>query len=98
MAKRLVSAGLALLIATCVWTIRSAAEEPGQRVYEDKCSQCHGAEGRGGKAPRLVPFAWSYEQALDQVRHPLCDMPPMPPSEISDEEVAQIVAYLKTIK
>lgn len=98
MAKRLVPAGLAFLIATCLWTILSAAEEPGQRVYDDKCSQCHGAEGRGGKAPRLVPFEWSYEQVLDQVRHPLCDMPPMPASEVSDEEVAQIVAYLKTIK
>jgi mono/diheme cytochrome c family protein len=98
MAKRVGPAGLALLIATCVWTIRSAAEEPGQRVYADKCSQCHGAEARGGKGPRLVPFEWSYEQVLDQVRHPLCDMPPMPASEVSDEEVAQIVAYLKTIK
>jgi mono/diheme cytochrome c family protein len=97
-AKRLVPAGLALLIATCVWTLSSAAEQPGQHLYEEKCGQCHGAEGRGGKGPRLVPFDWSYEQALNQVRHPLCDMPPMPASEVSDEEVAQIVAYLKTIK
>ena len=95
---RLVSAGFGLLIVLCAWTISSAAEEPGQRVYEDKCSQCHGIEGRGGKGPRLVPFDWTYEQALAQIRHPLCDMPPMPASEVSDEEVAQIVVYLKSIK
>src|SRR6476661_8962304 len=98
MVKRLVSAGLAPLIVTFAWTMGSAAADPGQRVYEEKCSQCHGAEGRGGKGPRLVPFEWTYDQALQQIRHPLCDMPPMPASEVSDEEVAQIVAYLKAIK
>jgi mono/diheme cytochrome c family protein len=98
MVKRLVSGCLALLIAACLWTIGSAAEDPGQRVYDDKCSQCHGAEGRGGKGPRLVPFEWSYERALDLIRHPVCDMPPIPDSEVSDAQVAQIVAYLKAIK
>ncbi len=98
MAKRLASAGLTLLTAACLWTIRSAADEPGRRVYEDKCSQCHGAEGRGGTAPRLVPFQWSEQRALDLIRNPECDMPPIPASEVSDAQVAQIVEYLKTIK
>lgn len=98
MAKRLVAAGAAPLMVVLAWTIGSAAADPGQRVYDEKCSQCHGAEGRGGKGPRLVPFEWTYQQALQQVRQPLCDMPPMPPSEVSDEEVAQIVGYLKAIK
>jgi mono/diheme cytochrome c family protein len=96
--KFLLLNSFALLIAASMWMIGSAAEEPGQRLYEDKCSQCHGAEGRGGKAPRLVPFEWNYEQALEQIRHPLCDMPPIPESEVSNAEVAQIVEYLKTIK
>jgi mono/diheme cytochrome c family protein len=98
MAKRLASAGLTLLIATCLWTIRGAADEPGQRVYEDNCSRCHGAEGRGGTAPRLLPFQWSEQRALELVRNPECDMPPIPASEVSDAQVAQIVEYLKTIK
>ena len=76
----------------------AAADDPGQGLYDGHCGQCHGAEGRGGKGPRLVPFEWSYEQTLDQIRHPLCDMPAIPESEVSDAEVAQIVAYLKTIK
>jgi mono/diheme cytochrome c family protein len=98
MAKRLVAAGAASLIVVLAWTIVSAAADPGQRVYDEKCSQCHGAEGRGGKGPRLVPFEWTYQQALQQIRQPLCDMPPMPASEVSDDEVAQIVGYLKAIK
>ena len=98
MVKPLASGCLGLLIAAWVWPTGSLADEPGRRLYEDKCSQCHGNEGRGGNAPRLVPFDWSDEQALEQIRRPLCDMPPVPASEVSDAEVAQIVAYLKTIE
>ncbi len=66
--------------------------------YEDKCSQCHGAEGRGGKGPASCRSSGAMQRALELVRHPLCDMPPIPASEVSDAQVAQIVAYLKTIK
>ena len=45
-----------------------------------------------------MPFEWSYEQALEQIRRPVCDMPPVPESAVSDADVAQIVAYLKTIE
>lgn len=99
MVKGLVSGCLVLLFATGTSMIGSAADEPGRRVFEDHCMQCHGAEGRGGgKGPRLIPFLWSYEKALEMLRYPKCDMPPIPESEVSDAEVAQIVAYLKTIK
>jgi mono/diheme cytochrome c family protein len=98
MMTRLVSGWFALLIVASMWTVGSAADDPGQRVYEDKCSRCHGANARGGKGPGLVPFEWSYEQALKMIREPECDMPPMSASEISDAQVAQLVAYLKTIK
>lgn len=93
--KRLVPA---LLIVASLGTIRGAADETGRRVYEDKCARCHGAEGRGGNGPRLVPFEWSYERALQLIRKPECDMPPVPASEVSDAEVAQLVDYLKTLK
>ena len=99
MVKRLVLGCLVLLFVIGTWMIGSAAEEPGQRVFEDHCMPCHGAEGRGGgKGPRLIPFLWSYEKALEMLRYPKCEMPPIPESEVSDAEVAQIVAYLKTIK
>jgi mono/diheme cytochrome c family protein len=98
MGKWLVCGCLAFLIAVFTWTIGQAADDPGQHLYEANCRQCHGAEGRGGKGPRLVPFTWSYAEALELIRHPICDMPPIPAAVVSDAEVAQIVAYLKTIK
>jgi mono/diheme cytochrome c family protein len=67
-------------------------------VYDRNCSRCHAPEGRGGQGPTLVPFDWSYEKALDLIRHPLCDMPAFSESDLSDAEIAQIVAYLRTMK
>jgi mono/diheme cytochrome c family protein len=96
---RLVSVCVALLIVASTWTVGSAVDDPGQRAYEDKCSRCHGEQARGGgKAPSLVPFEFSYERALKLVREPECDMPPMSAAEVSDEQVAQIVKYLKGLK
>jgi mono/diheme cytochrome c family protein len=87
------------MIAVCTWTIGRAAENsPGERLYTAKCKRCHGPEGGGGQGPALVPFKWTYEKALDLIRHPLCEMPAFSESDLSDEEVADIVAYLKSIK
>jgi mono/diheme cytochrome c family protein len=97
-AKRVVFGCLVLMMSVCTWTIGRAAEDPGQRVYDGKCSRCHGPEGRGAQGPNLIPFNWGYEKALEQIRNPLCDMPAFRESELSDAEVAQIVTYLKTIK
>src|SRR5215212_11674275 len=75
----------------------AGAKMPGQPIYEGTCSRCHGPEGHGGKAPWLVPFRWNYDQALDIIRHGgACGMPGFSESELSDEDVKQIVDYLKS--
>ena len=92
--------GSVVFVATvCTWTVGRAADDPGERVYIQHCSHCHGTEGRGTtQAPSLVPFEWSYAEALELIRRPVCSMPPVPESAVSDAQVAQIVAYLKGIK
>jgi len=97
-AARALSGCLVAAMVIFPWMVGRAADEDGERVYDGHCRQCHGPEGRGGRAPSLIPFDWTYEEALDLIRHPLCDMPPIPASALSDGQVAQIVAYLKTIK
>jgi len=75
----------------------AGAKMPGQPIYEGTCSRCHGPEGHGGKAPWLVPFRWNYDQALDIIRHGgACGMPGFSESELSDEDVKQLVDYLKS--
>jgi mono/diheme cytochrome c family protein len=77
----------------------AAADMPGRSTYEETCSRCHGPEGQGGKAPWLVPFRWNYAQALDIIRHGgACGMPGFKESELSDDQVKEIVDYLKTFK
>ena len=98
-ATRAVFGCLVVAMAVCTWTAGRAADDAGERLYDQNCRKCHGTEGRGTtQAPSLVPFDWSYEEALDLIRHPVCDMPPVPESAVSDAQIAQIVAYLKTIK
>jgi mono/diheme cytochrome c family protein len=99
-ATRAVFGCLVLVMAVCAWTVGRAAEAPGERVYDGHCRKCHGPEGRGRgtQGPSLIPFDWSDEDALELIRRPVCDMPPVPESAVSDAQVAQIVAYLKTIK
>ena len=97
-AARAVFGCLVVAMAVGTWTAGKAADDSGERVYDSHCRRCHGAEGRGARAPSLIPFDWSYSEALELVRRPICDMPPVPESAVSDAQVAQIVAYLKTIK
>jgi mono/diheme cytochrome c family protein len=98
-AKRVAFGCLILAMCVCTWAIGKAAEDPGQALYDGKCSRCHGPEGRSGPGgPTLIPFLFSYEKALDLIRYPVCEMPAFLESDLSDAQVAQIVAYLKTIK
>ena len=88
---------LVLLMCLCTWSIGRAADNTGQALYDGTCGECHGPAGRDGKAPKLVPFRWSDQEALALVRSPLCDMPPISESDVSDGDLAEIIAYLRTI-
>jgi mono/diheme cytochrome c family protein len=73
------------------------AQPPGQGDYDRVCKACHGPEARGDAGPRLVPFTREYEETLGIVREGSGQMPPIATRELSDEAVAQIVEYLKSL-
>jgi len=90
---------MVLMMIVATLAIGQAQDQSGKRIYDGNCERCHGPEGRGTtKGPTLVPFESTYERVLRQVRHPECDMPAFTESDLSDEQVAQIVTYLKSIK
>ena len=73
----------------------------GAVLFRDKgCAHCHGASGVGTqKAPALVNIrgnkTWTPEKITQQILNGGKKMPPFSDS-LSDPEVAQIVAYLRS--
>ncbi len=74
-----------------------AVRQSGEAHFARVCQGCHGAGGRGDAAPRLVPFSRGDDDVLGLVREGLGQMPPISARELSDEAVAQVVAYLKSL-
>jgi mono/diheme cytochrome c family protein len=88
---------LALARGPAVAQERRGSNPPGQAAYDRVCHSCHGPEGRGDGAPRLVPFDRSYEELLAIVRDGRGQMPPISERRLTDEEVTLIIEYLKAL-
>jgi len=71
------------------------AQHPGEAAYTKVCVACHGPEGRGGLAPALAPMSYDADYVLAIVREGYGQMPPISARELTDEEVAQAVEYLR---
>jgi mono/diheme cytochrome c family protein len=72
----------------------------GKRVYlADGCFYCHGTTGAGGgvAGPRLAPNPLPLEGVKAKVRTASGRMPVYSPAVLKDAEIADIVAYLKSI-
>lgn len=66
---------------------------------QDMCWTCHGTEGHGGPyGPRLAPKPMPLEGLVSQVRHPRASMPPYDATFASDQDLADIHAYLGSIR
>jgi len=61
------------------------------------CAACHGNEGQGATAPRLAPPPLPLPSFVKIVRQPVDQMPPFSPEAISDSDLANVYAYLKSL-
>ena len=62
------------------------------------CTNCHGLDGAGAFAPALAGRPeLTYERFLKYVRSPLGRMPAYPESELTDQEVADMVVYFQSL-
>ena len=71
----------------------------GKKIYSTYgCYQCHGYEAHGGQAgPRLAPRPIAFATFTRYVRRPTGQMPPYTGKVVSDQELADIYAFLQTI-
>jgi mono/diheme cytochrome c family protein len=74
--------------------------ETGKKIFtKDGCYECHGREGQGaaqGAGPRIGPLQLSFEAFTKYVHQPTGQMPPYTGKVISDQELADIYAYLQS--
>ena len=73
--------------------------ENGKKIYASYgCYQCHGYVGQGGAAGvRLTPVPLNWPNFTKYVRHPAGQMPPYTAKVVSDQELADIFAFLQSI-
>ena len=96
---------MTVLVATPVTAQQSSGSSAagnaanGKRLFTaDGCYECHGRQAQGGAAgPRLGPPRIPFEALKIYVRHPSGAMPPYTAKVISDAELNDIYAFLKTI-
>ena len=74
----------------------------GKSLYmKNLCYTCHGTAGQGGdrgSGPRLAPNPFPWEGFAQQTRHPREQMPRYPVEYVSDQDLADIYAYVTSIK
>jgi mono/diheme cytochrome c family protein len=74
--------------------------ENGKKLFtKDGCYECHGREGQGAAqaaGPRIGPSQRLIRPFIKYVRQPTGQMPPYTSAVISDQELADIYAYLQS--
>jgi ubiquinol-cytochrome c reductase cytochrome c subunit len=94
--------GLAALAASLVLdcgTAVAASAEKGKAAYiQHGCWQCHGFQGQGGvTGPKLAPEPIPIEAFTAFVRTTDRGMPPYMEAVLSNEDLADIHAYLESL-
>ena len=65
------------------------------------CYTCHGTAGQGGdrgSGPRIAYDVWPWEGFAQQVRRPRETMPRYDAKHVSDQDLADIYAYVASMK
>ena len=65
---------------------------------KDGCYACHGTAGHGEPyGPRLAPRPLPFAGVIGQLRNPRANMPRYAAQFVSDQDVADIYAYLSSV-
>ncbi|HUB98170.1 MAG TPA: cytochrome c [Stellaceae bacterium] len=98
----------AAILATCVaaaaFAQKAAAPtgdvKKGEALFTSiGCWECHGSQGQGGalSGPKIAATMLPYDAFLQQLRTPQNEMPPYEPKILSDQDAANLYAYIKSL-
>ena len=66
--------------------------------FENGCNICHGDTGQGGIGPAIAQTTLTLAAVISQYRNPRAVMPPFAENRISDDQVANIYAFLQSLE
>lgn len=69
----------------------------GVLYFKYGCYECHGYSGQNGPGTRLVPMRMNVTQFTSYVRNPV-RMPPYTAKLVTDPQMADIYAYIQSLK
>jgi mono/diheme cytochrome c family protein len=108
--NRVLNRVLFLLVgAACALALPAAAQDApkgdaanGKRLYlADGCYFCHGRVGQGGAyngpAPVLAKTEMPFDGFKGQLRQPVQDMPAYSDAVMSDQQIADIYAFVQSL-
>jgi len=109
--KRIVVTALAVGAALCASAFGVALAQDaappgdaakGKRIFlADNCFTCHGRSGQGGAyngpAPILAHTMLPFDGFKGQIRNPANDMPAFSDTVLSDQDIADIYAFVQTL-
>ena len=91
----------ATLTAAIAQEAPAGAVERGQVIFQHQlCFNCHGTVGQGGgvAGPKIAPQPFAWPAFSQQVRAPRQAMPPYTAKNLPEQDLADIYAYLLSIK
>jgi mono/diheme cytochrome c family protein len=96
--KKILFAAVVVASAACAQDAAGNAEN-GKRIFmKNGCFECHGTVGQGTIAgARIGPPPLNAEGLIRYVRRPAGQMPAFTEKVMSDQELTDVYAYLKTI-
>jgi mono/diheme cytochrome c family protein len=90
-----------LIFVTMAWVLvaqPAGNAQNGKRIFDSYgCYQCHDHDGHGGAGARLAPRPIPFAAFSRYVSRPAGDMPPYTTKVVSDQELADIYAFLQSI-
>ena len=86
------------MVSACTSPEGNAAD--GKRWYTmHTCYACHGKNGNDGRGPNIANINMSYRSFVSRLRNAeTAIMPEYSKEKISDQDAADILAFLKTVK
>ena len=107
--QKVLAIGLGLMLGCRCARAQAPAENPGYSVAKSVdsgrrmfasagCATCHGTQGQGTSlAPPIAPPPLEPQALIAYARRPTGKMPPVPVATASDQDLADIYAFLKSV-